>query len=394
MMWMFASTEYDLGTGKAAETLENSLTLASDTAKSWERVWDATIYPGDPLWKAMIGIAITIAAISLLYLALNQRKILENSSSWSELLHLMLPPLMVGLFLAGNGFLLSHTVVLMRDIGRGAVNNVYSAQIDGIILDSAIENLRSTHIANNRTRQIYAPCLKETGQKLDECMADPAKLEQLKKDTQQNTSDTTLTNLTSLANIFTTFLNPIVAAGAVTGQVAVEATQGMMQGKGATQIMAELAASPIISIVETVLLALQWGFVNALEGGLLFTALMAPIAVALSILPLAGKYFYAWLTGFFTLFGIQLGYAVLVGVIATVINFTGQEGQNLSYFISDMAFIIFASIVSPTLCITIAKGGGEALYQGISKAGVDVANGVVNTVSTVASTVSKFIIPL
>jgi hypothetical protein len=340
MMWIFAATEYDLGTGKAAETLENALTLASDTAKAWERVWEGTMYPGNPLWQAMIKLAITVAAISLLYLALQQRKILEHNSSWSELLNIMLPPLMVGLFLANNGFLLSNSVLLLRDVGRGAVNNVYNTQIDGILLNSAIENLRSTHVANNRTRQIYAPCLKETGQKLEECMADPAKLEQLKADTEKNTPDTTGTNLTTLATVLSGFLNPIVSSAATAGQMAGDAAEGLMQGKGATQILAELAASPVIAIVETILLALQWGFVNALEGGLLFTALMAPIAVALSLLPFAGKYFYAWLSGFVTLFGIQIGYAVLVGVIATVINFTGKEGQSLSYFISDMAFIV------------------------------------------------------
>jgi hypothetical protein len=136
-----------------------------------------------------------------------------------------------------------------------------------------------------------------------------------------------------------------------------------------------------VPIIRFILYALQWGFVNILEAALLLTALFAPISLGLSLLPLQGRPIWAWLTGFITLFGIQLGYNIVVGLTAVVLVKSGAA------LVSDVAFLFFLSIFAPGLAILVAGGGGVALYNGISsnvKSLIDVFSNAIGTVTSIA----------
>ncbi|MEH2026883.1 hypothetical protein [Nostoc sp.] len=136
-----------------------------------------------------------------------------------------------------------------------------------------------------------------------------------------------------------------------------------------------------IPIIRFILYALQWGFVNILEAALLLTALFAPIAVGLSLLPLQGRPIWAWLTGFISLFGVQLGYNILVGLAAVVLVKSGAE------LASDVAFLCFLSIFAPVLAVLIAGGGGMAIYNGISanvKGLIDIFSSAIVTATSIA----------
>jgi hypothetical protein len=92
----------------------------------------------------------------------------------------------------------------------------------------------------------------------------------------------------------------------------------------------------------------------------IMTATFSPIALGLSLLPLGSKPIWAWASGFISLFGVQLGYNIVVGLAATVIVSAGAQSA------SDLAFLAFISIFAPALALLIAGGGGVALYTGIN----------------------------
>jgi hypothetical protein len=115
-----------------------------------------------------------------------------------------------------------------------------------------------------------------------------------------------------------------------------------------------------IPIIRFVLSSMQWGFVNILEAALLLTATFAPIAMGLSLLPFQGRPILAWLIGFISLLGVQLGYTIIVGLAAiVVVNSNGE-------LVTDVAFLFFLSVFAPLLAVIVSSGGGITLYRGIT----------------------------
>lgn len=103
--------------------------------------------------------------------------------------------------------------------------------------------------------------------------------------------------------------------------------------------------------------------------------------MGLSLLPLQGRPIWAWATGFLSLFGVQLGYNIIVGLAAVVLVNSGAE------LASDVAFLFFISIFAPGLALLIAGGGGIALYNGIAgnaKQLVDVFSNAIGAATTLA----------
>ncbi len=108
--------------------------------------------------------------------------------------------------------------------------------------------------------------------------------------------------------------------------------------------------------------------------------------MGLSLLPFQGRPIFAWLTGFISLLGAQLGYNILVGLVAAVVVRSGGE------IVTDITFAAFLSIFAPALSILIARGGGIALYNGISnniKSMLDFASNAIGVASSVA--IAKFL---
>lgn len=113
----------------------------------------------------------------------------------------------------------------------------------------------------------------------------------------------------------------------------------------------------------------QWAFANLIEASLLLTALTGPVAIAGSLLPIGTRPIWAWLTGLFSLGMAKIYYNIVVGLIATVI--VNAQAQNES----DFGFVVLLSILAPVLSLTLAAGGGLAVYRGLS-------SGIVQIIST------------
>jgi hypothetical protein len=140
---------------------------------------------------------------------------------------------------------------------------------------------------------------------------------------------------------------------------------GLLGNMGLSMIdggFAQVIQDRTLPIIQFILYIMQWAVVNLIEAALLMTALFAPIAVALSLLPLAGRPIFAWLSGFLGILAVQMGYNILVGLMAFVI----VNIDNVSEVISSMGFLMFSAVFSPYLAYEIGRGGGVALYQGIS----------------------------
>lgn len=370
-------------TGAATNTVTNTLELSRATSEAWNRVWLSIFKAGAAtgevgLWLALVRFAITLGALSIIFLAIKEGKEILARQSWSDLATMFVWPLVVLFFLSGSGNLLANTVLLMRQIATTQVRQVLEVQVGGLTFNQAISNVALTQAARTQIDAIYLECRDKTGDALITCWNDPAKrqaVERIVSDAER-TNNGSLNTLQQYAQTLFSLSAPGIAATA-------GATIASRLGNGEGIDIFEPLAAPLQKLVESFLWALTWAFLNALEAALLVTGLFAPIAMALSVLPLGSKPIWAWGIGFMSLFGIQLGWNMLVGLVASILVIASAQA------IADLAFPVFIAIFAPLLVTSVAAGGGLSLFSALNNSGGAIFNGLSNLTGAVTSLIVR-----
>jgi hypothetical protein len=101
-------------------------------------------------------------------------------------------------------------------------------------------------------------------------------------------------------------------------------------------------------------IAFQW----IIEISMLLTALMGPLAVGGSLLPVGQKAIFAWLTGFFSVGMAKLSFNIISGLVATLVVNAGENDP--------MVFAFATGLLAPILSMAIAAGGGMAVFNSLS----------------------------
>ncbi|AKG21348.1 hypothetical protein [Calothrix sp. 336/3] len=101
-------------------------------------------------------------------------------------------------------------------------------------------------------------------------------------------------------------------------------------------------------------IAFQW----VIEVCMLLTALLGPLAVGGSLLPIGSKAIFAWLTGFFSVGMIKLCFNIISGLVATMILNADNNDP--------MIFAFAVGILAPILSVVLAAGGGMAIFNSFS----------------------------
>ena len=351
------------GSQAASEVIQQSLELSQATIESWQRIWDAATDSSTvELWAGLVNLGIILATFSIIYVSIRYAGELSNTTSWSKILEMFLWPITVLVFLAGNGRLLSQVVRIIRGVGYAQVSSILEIQLAGVTFRQAIDQVRLNKLSIHRIQQIYSECVNLTGQELNECwQSKQAEAQEILNQIGVST------DVSPAQNFLDTLLNFTVVGG-------IRDIGSFISG-GFVQVLQD----KFIPALETILYAVQWTFVNILEASLLLTAVCAPIALGLSILPVAGKPIFAWASAMISLIGAQMGYNILVGIMAIVlVETTGEVAE----VITDLGFLFFAAVFSPYLAIQLAKGGGIALYESISRKAAQSMTVVTDGIST------------
>jgi hypothetical protein len=336
------------------DLLRGAVQLSQETTKAWNDNWIKLIDPSNETWSALCYLGLAIAALSLIFVSL---KIAADNvrRTWffSELAEFMVWPLVILLFLHGNGTLLSQTVMLLRDLGHHQVVQVLDAKLERLTLREALENVTLTVSAQEQIAAIYAECQGESSQAYADCIEEKEPI-----------------------------IDEIISQAEDLNGEPLEAL--LAWSKNSLQWSTNPVSAFIpSSVIKALMYALQWGFVNILEAALLMTAALAPLAVGLSLLPLGSRALWAWGSGFLGLFGVQLSYNLLVGLAATVVVSTG--GQSLN----DLGFLTIISVFAPALAILIGGGAGIALYYGLNNHVSRVAQLAMNATAGLTSSIVK-----
>lgn len=352
------------------DLLNNSLELAQQTAKAWEHTWDTVINPTSQLWQALVDMGRFLAVLSILYLLMTQGKEAIERNSFADLIKMAAVPIVIAMFLGLNGAPLSKVVLAIRGYGHYQVQQVLKLQSTGTIsFGQAVGQAAITSAAISQIDALYSQCAKESGVDLAQCWISKQAQAQRVVQAAEQQAGTTLPDLESHANRLAQAAN---------------AQGGGQQGGGFTLDVGDALKSAIIFILKGLLWAMQWAFVNLLEVSLLLSALMAPVALGLSVMPLATRPIIAWLVGFATVFGIELSYNVVVGLVATIVI------ESAATTAADMGFLIFITLLAPILAVTLNVAAGAAVFHAMTStassiARYAVASALVGTVGTIGA---------
>ncbi len=319
---------------------EQGLQAAQQTAENWNDHWQAvlsgTVPGGTALYGALADVGDYFAVGTLLVSMIFIFRELNEGRPYS--LENLLWPLIVATLLANSGNLLAQTTMGLRSIINNANQTVLETTLAGVNLNQIYRQANGLSGVQQEISALVQACASASHEELSQCLegAQEAANGLIEEYKQKNGSNLWIENLQ--ADLADTF------AGGILG--------------GTVNLVFSSLLSNWQPILYSVLSLMQIAYQNLLEATLLLTALLGPVAVGGSLLPVGVRPVFAWLTGFLSVGMAKLSFNIIVGLTAAVAtnNSVGDPGW----------FPLFCAIFAPLLSFGLAAGGGLAVWNGIT----------------------------
>ncbi|NEQ29555.1 MAG: hypothetical protein F6K04_00930 [Leptolyngbya sp. SIO4C5] len=363
------------GSQAAVDVITNALQLTEDTIASWNETWIDVVDPNSQLWGDVVEFSRGLLALCFLYMFVRYGNELMKSKYLGTIVEIFTFPLIVLLFLGSDGQLLANSILFVRSLGYQLVTGLLSKQLVGYQMQDAVTQFGLNNLGVQRIKQVYSECEELVGDPFLECWDSKApEVQAIYDQLQAQNPGIDLGPLQSFADMALNFS----AAGTIRdiGTAAGGVISGDISGAFASIIQDRL-----LPIIQSILYAVQWAFVNLVEASLLIAAVFAPIALVLSILPTSGRPIWAWASGFVGLLGLQIGYNLIVGIVAVVLANTRGGAIEVS---QNLGFLLFISVFAPALATFISSWSATTLYASISRRANSIASAVTGGISTAA----------
>jgi len=324
-------------------TLEASKNISETITASWDYTWDQVI--NGPLFEELTKIGTWMAVGCLLLWTLQfARKWIENESGISALQELIFPMIVI-LLLTNNG---ANTKLMASSI-RNTINETNRLMLDNVAkklnLEQITLELADYAAAEGEFANLRSQCNTIVQQqRLNDCL----KL-------QTEAQDAILAQYRAKHSLSNgVYYKRLQESRGLSSKDPAERVQSAGIG------LINIALTPLVVVVQIVMMGFAAAFAQLIEASLLLTALMAPIAVGTTLLPIGAKPLYAWFSSMFGLGLAKLSYNIVSGVTAVAFYKTGGTDTVVS--------AIFFGLLSPILAMAIASGGGMAIFNGICSA--------------------------
>lgn len=129
-----------------------------------------------------------------------------------------------------------------------------------------------------------------------------------------------------------------------------------------------LLGSTVQTSIKNILISLQSAFQNLIEVLMLLIAALGPLAVGGSLLPVAGKPIYAWLTGLISMGIAKISFNIIAVLTSAMIVYGPANIPDTELDL--MWFLILLGILGPIFSLVIAIAGGFAVFNAISNTAV------------------------
>ncbi len=292
------------------------------------------------IFSATCQVALLFAASIVIFWGLGWYSEIVNRGFTIKTVDELIYPILVALMLGvNNGALLADTSLLFRGISNFMNDKILLVTLNNINIKEAIREVNM----NGEFQRVL-------GEKVKQC--------ETLSDTDKNGKDTTPHS------------DCITRAIAEVKQAATQYQQktGLLNIKIETDV-GKIIGTAINAAGSTVLLilftTLEAGFQFFIQISFLLNAYIAPVFVALSLLPLGSKPIYAWLSGWLALGLTQVSYTIVVGMAAsTIIN---ADTSN------PLLLPLMEGVLSPILALAMGAGGGMAIFTSLTSVASAVA---------------------
>lgn len=301
--------------GQASQIAADGAASSQAVAEAMNQLWEQTL--NSSLYSALAQLGVFFAVGTLLIFMVQWFKALmdgDNPQAFSDIVW----PLLVIVLLTNQAQVLSACTLQLRDIINQVNQGILTAQVGDLQLQEAYQqvvgqvgeqtviNALRSQCANIADPQQQQDCINQAAQQSG----------QLNNGQQSN-------DPFNIGQQFQNTISTIFAAAA----------RGWLIAFG---------------------IAFQW----LVEVSLLLTALLGPLAVGGSLLPVGQKAIFAWLTGFFSVGMVKLCFNIIAGLVASLVVNAGSV---------DSTIIAFAvGLLSPILAMALAAGGGMAIFNSLS----------------------------
>lgn len=321
----------DTNFGQRSSDITRDGAIAADLiAKSFDKLWEDTLK--GQLYSSIASIGALFALGTLLIFMVQWTKAMlegDNSKALSE----MIWPIIVIFLLAGHGKNLASVTLGLRGIIQQTNQTLLETTSASVRLQEAYQEVMKANGDADAIRQYQIQCeSKSNPQEEKTCYEQSIKEASLEvekaKQKQKNQTE-------------------IESGGAPWDK-----TLNLLK-----QIL-KFRQSVVQLVFRGVLFAIAAAFQWIIEISLLVTALLGPLAVGGSLLPIGKRPIIAWLTAFFSVGLVKLCYNMISGLVA-IIMFT-------SNVLDSMIFPLVIGFFAPILSLGLAAGGGLSILNGMS----------------------------
>ncbi|MEH2285467.1 MAG: hypothetical protein V7K90_29830 [Nostoc sp.] len=325
------------------QVIDNGAATSQSIAEGWDKQWLDLLQnnTSNNLYGALTNLGIFFAVGTLLFFMIQFLKDLISYEYTRPISALIWPFIVVVLLSnSGNGTILSNLTLGVRNNVLNAVNQQVVVSADA---DKIYQQALNMSIAEEVAGSLLRPCQSLTGEQQSRCFDKAAEkvnvLWQKYRETYGNQN---------WINRLQTKVDNIRDGTGIVSETSFNSLLG----------------STVQTTIKNFLISLQYAFQNLIEATMLLIALLGPIAVGASLLPVAGKPIFAWLTGFFSIGIAKISFNIIAVLTAAVI--VHGPGQNANVDPDLMWFIIFLGILAPILSLLVAAAGGFAVFSAIS----------------------------
>ncbi|WP_017314406.1 hypothetical protein [Mastigocladopsis repens] len=328
------------------DSLTNGVQAAQSIAEGWDKQWIDLLQnnTNENLYGALTKLGIFFAVGTLLFfMAQWIRDVL--ASEYSRPISAMIWPFIVVMLLAnpGNGTLLSNLTLGLRDF----VNTINQQIVETADVNQTYQQALNMSVAEEVVGGLLRPCQSLTGEQQLECFIKAKeKIDSLLQQyTDSYGTQPWISRLESKVNQI------VLTSGNVS-----ELTFNSLLG------------STVQTIIKNILVSLQSAFQNLIEVTMLLIAVLGPLAVGGSLLPVAGKPIFAWLTGLLSIGIAKISFNIIAVISAAVI--VNGPAQDVNADPDLMWFMILLGILAPIMSLGLAAAGGFAVFSAISNTAV------------------------
>ncbi len=325
------------------ETAQNAGKLA---VQAFNENWLELASGKSHIYEATVKVSLGFAAMLIAFWAVPFfNTIINEGYSQKSIDELIYPLLVVFMLAIHNGYLLSSTSLLFRNTSNYVNNKILETTINGIKIEQAI---RQSNM-NQAFKQILSD-------KVTEC--------RLQSSTEKNQNGVDL-QTACIENAITEVTKSVQDYNAKNKPNDPSIWDNVKKGvKGGLEAVVKVPAQYTNSAVQGALLVIfstiQMGFIFLIEIASLINAYIAPIFVALSLIPGQSKLIHIWLSGWLGLGLVKISYTIIIGIAtSSIVNVDDTNPLLLP---------LLLGVLSPILALAIASGGGMALFNGLSSA--------------------------